>query len=114
MSKPLFNPQTANAVELAQLLGHGQLTSVQIVEAYLAQIDLHNPGLNALISRSPREMVLRAAERLDQERSNGKLRGPLHGIPIILKVSLPLVMTHRACALMETCRTASRRPRIWA
>ncbi|OAA74652.1 Amidase signature domain protein [Akanthomyces lecanii RCEF 1005] len=85
MSKPLFNPQTANAVELTQLLGHGQLTSVQIVEAYLAQIDLHNPGLNALISRSPRENVLRAAERLDQERSNGKLRGPLHGIPIILK-----------------------------
>ncbi|OAQ96663.1 hypothetical protein LLEC1_01445 [Akanthomyces lecanii] len=85
MSKPLFNPQTASAVELAQLLRRGQITSVQIVEAYLAQIELHNPGLNALISRPPRENLLRAAERLDQERKNGKTRGPLHGIPIILK-----------------------------
>lgn len=90
MSKPLFNPQTISAVELAQLLGPGHLTSVQIVEAYLAQTDLHNPGLNALISRPRRESVLQEAERLDQERQDGKLRGPLHGIPVILKVSLPL------------------------
>ncbi|XWW97643.1 hypothetical protein V2A60_005628 [Cordyceps javanica] len=85
MSQPLFNPQTTNALELAQLLSRGRITSVEIVQTYLAQIEQHNPGLNALISQPPRENVLRAAARLDREREDGKLRGPLHGIPVILK-----------------------------
>lgn len=89
MSSPPFDPQTTNAVELAQLLAHGQIRSVQIVEAYLEQIDQHNPGLNALLSRPPREQVIRTAEKLDRERKDGKIRGPLHGIPIILKVRIP-------------------------
>lgn len=83
---PPFDPQTTNALDLARRLADGALTSVQIVETYLAHIDEHNPSLNALISRPPREKLLRAAEKLDCERQDGKLRGPLHGIPIILKV----------------------------
>ncbi|KAJ6789239.1 hypothetical protein PWT90_05083 [Aphanocladium album] len=85
MSNLAFDPQTTNAVELAQRLANGQLTSIQIVETYLEHIDQHNPGLNALISRPPRDKLIRAAGKLDQERKDGKLRGPLHGIPIILK-----------------------------
>lgn len=88
MSTPLFDTQTTNAVELQRRLADGTLTSVQIVETYLAHTDQHNPGLNALISRPPREKLLRAAEKLDGERKAGKIRGPLHGIPIILKVRL--------------------------
>lgn len=81
-----FNVQTTNAVELQKLLAAGTITSVQIIETYLNQIEKYEPVYNALISQPPRGKLLRAAEKLDQERRNGKIRGPLHGIPVILKV----------------------------
>jgi amidase len=43
--------------------------------------------LNKMISIAPRETLLEAAARLDAERAEGKLRGPLHGITVIIKVS---------------------------
>lgn len=86
MSNSPFNVLTANAVELQRLLAERQITSVQIVQQYLDQIDRHEPALNALISPAPREIVLRAAATLDEERNNGNVRSAFHGIPIVLKV----------------------------
>ncbi|KAJ2968140.1 hypothetical protein NQ176_g9322 [Zarea fungicola] len=80
-----FNVQTTNAVELQKLLTAGTITSVQIIDTYLSQIEKYEPFYNALISQPPRAKLLRAAEKLDQERRDGRIRGPLHGIPIILK-----------------------------
>ncbi|KAI1267849.1 amidase signature enzyme [Xylariaceae sp. FL1019] len=75
----------ATAVQLQHLLSAGQLTSVQLVEHYLAQIERYEPTLNALVSIAPRDSLLCASATLDHERSQGHLRSPLHGIPIILK-----------------------------
>ncbi|KAF5009864.1 hypothetical protein FDECE_3937 [Fusarium decemcellulare] len=83
----VFNTLTTNAVDLQQWLQEDKITSIQIVQAYFAQIDCHEPALNALISAAPREDALAIAAALDQERQQGKLRSPLHGIPIILKDS---------------------------
>ncbi|KUJ14326.1 amidase-like protein [Mollisia scopiformis] len=85
---PPFNVLTATAAELQQSLTIGTLTSVQIVETYLAQIEKHNHAgahLNAVISVAPRELALKQAAKLDQERQEGKTRSPFHGLPIIVK-----------------------------
>jgi amidase len=82
-----FNVLTTNAIELQRLLQENKITSVQIVHEYIAQIDRHEPALNALISAAKRDNVIAIARSLDQERQKGKLRGPFHGIPIILKDS---------------------------
>ena len=64
----------------------GTLTSHTLVQAYLdriAAIDAAGPHLNAVIERNPD--ALKEADKLDAERKAGNVRGPLHGIPVLLK-----------------------------
>ncbi|RSL85542.1 hypothetical protein BHE90_001797 [Fusarium euwallaceae] len=64
------------------------LTSVEAVKLYLAQISRHNhDGLypNAIVSVAERDTLLAQARELDRERSQGKIRGPFHGVPVVLK-----------------------------
>lgn len=82
-----FSPLTTTATDLQHLLTTHSLTSVQLIQHYLAQIDLHNPRLRALISVAPEDLLLAVAAALDEERLQGRVRGPLHGIPIVLKDS---------------------------
>jgi amidase len=87
-SIPEFDPLVLSAYELSQMLNAQVITSVEIVEAYLHQIEQHNRRgrqLRALISVAPRHELLQIAMRLDDERARGKRRGPLHGIPVVLK-----------------------------
>jgi amidase len=85
---PDFDPLTVSAFELSELLNAQAVTSVQIVRLYLREIEMHNRRgrqLRALISVAPKYEVLKIARKLDEERARGKIRGPLHGIPIVLK-----------------------------
>ena len=71
---------------LQQAMADGRTTSVALVDAYLARIaayDQRGPALNAMIRLNPGARA--DAARLDAERRQGKVRGPMHGIPIILK-----------------------------
>lgn len=70
--------------EANEQLRRGALTSVQLVEQCLAQIDALNPKVNAFITVLHAE-ARRQAQQLDAERKAGHDRGPLHGIPIALK-----------------------------
>ena len=81
---------TATVADLRQLLAHGKVSSSDLVKRYLKQIDKHNlkgMRLNAVISIAPEKDILWQADALDQERAEGKIRGPMHGIPVIIKVS---------------------------
>lgn len=60
------------------------LSPVDLVNACLARIDVYNPKVNAFISVL-RETALAEAQTLAAEQRAGRLRGPLHGIPIALK-----------------------------
>ena len=61
-----------------------QLTSTELVQAYLDRIKIYNPKLNCFITVM-HDGALAQAEQLDKEAKAGKFRGPLHGIPIVLK-----------------------------
>ncbi|MFI0404929.1 amidase [Actinomadura sp. 3N508] len=78
-----------DATKLRGLLASGRVTSVQMVKAYQARIDAYErayadqPGVNAVIRRDPTAVA--DAARLDAERRKGRVRGPLHGIPLLIK-----------------------------
>ena len=90
----------------------GRVTSRQLVEAYLARIrayDQDGPRINAFIMLNPR--ALDDADALDRERRTRGSRGPLHGIPIVIKdnyatADMPTTGGSRALAGFETGRDA--------
>ncbi|KIJ18363.1 hypothetical protein PAXINDRAFT_110870 [Paxillus involutus ATCC 200175] len=76
----------AGIAELQQGLEKGRFTSVDLVKAYLARIEevnLNGAALHAVIETNPQALSQAAA--LDAERKNNGTRGPLHGIPLLLK-----------------------------
>ena len=76
----------ASITELQDGMRTGRWTSAQLVDAYMARIaayDQQGPALNAMIRLNP--SARREAAALDAERRRGTVRGPLHGIPIVLK-----------------------------
>jgi amidase len=81
-----FELDEVTLAELGTGLQQAKWTSARLVQLYLARmdtIDRNGPKLGAVLELNPDAPA--AAAQLDQERKNGKLRGPLHGIPILLK-----------------------------
>ena len=68
----------------ADLLRDRRLSSAELTQSCLANIERLNPMLNAFITVTP-ELALQQAKQADEEMAAGKSRGPLHGIPIALK-----------------------------
>ncbi|MGL6269940.1 MAG: amidase [Chitinophagaceae bacterium] len=72
--------------ELQQKMKSGVYTSRSITEIYLKRIeaiDKKGPGLNAVMELNPD--ALKIADEMDRERKSGKVRGPMHGIPVMIK-----------------------------
>jgi amidase len=69
--------------EMQTAMAEGRVTAREIVRQCLTRIATYEDRLNAVIVVNPR--AIEEAEALDRERAQGKLRGPLHGIPIALK-----------------------------
>jgi amidase len=72
--------------QLQERYDNGNLNASQVVRAYLdriEEIDKNGPGLNSILTVNPN--ALEIADSLDRERRDGNVRGPLHGVPIILK-----------------------------
>jgi amidase len=72
--------------DLQDAMARGQLSSVQLVRRYLARIELidrHGPQLRAVLEVNPQAPQIAAA--LDAERRAKGPRGPLHGIPVLVK-----------------------------
>ncbi|KAH0593042.1 hypothetical protein MHUMG1_09289 [Metarhizium humberi] len=79
---------TADVKGLQSLLSQGHVTSRSLVESYLAQIDKHDGYLHAMIQITPTHLLYERAGQMDRERRAGSIRGPLHGIPTIIKASV--------------------------
>jgi amidase len=81
-----FEFEETSVVQLQEAMRAGQHTSRTITEAYLARIqevDKRGPLLNSIIELNPDALAI--AENLDNERKAGRVRGPLHGVPILIK-----------------------------
>lgn len=78
-----FTVVEATIPQMQAAMAKGQVTSRQLVEQYLMRLGLYEDRLNAALAVNPR--ALQEADTLDRERAQGKLRGPLHGIPVALK-----------------------------
>ncbi len=78
-----FDLNEATVDVLQQKMSSGELSSQDICQKYLNRIEQIDPFLNAVIEVNPD--ALQIAAQLDRERSNGKIRGPLHGIPVMIK-----------------------------
>jgi amidase len=73
----------ATIPELQAAMASGQLTSARLVRDYLDRIHSLNPLLHSVIETNPVAVCI--AQQLDEERRNGHVRGPLHGIPVLVK-----------------------------
>src|SRR6266478_1781937 len=82
-SKQPFTVVESNIREMQTAMREGRITSHEIVVQYLARIATYEDKLNAIIAVNPH--ALEEADERDRERAAGKIRGPLHGIPIALK-----------------------------
>jgi amidase len=81
-----FEYNETSITELQALMGEGKLTSKSLTKAYLKRIekiDKAGPKLNAVIEINPDALTI--AMQMDEERKAGKVRGLLHGIPILIK-----------------------------
>ena len=76
----------ATVAQLQAMMASGELTSVELTRYYIARIvalDENGPAVNSVIELNPDALEL--AEKADEDRENGKVHGPLHGIPVLLK-----------------------------
>jgi amidase len=81
-----FDLDEVTIAELQRRMETGQETSRSIVDKYLARIDAidrRGPALRSVLEINPDATGI--ADRLDAERRSGRVRGPLHGIPVLLK-----------------------------
>ncbi|KAF7731705.1 hypothetical protein EC973_008877 [Apophysomyces ossiformis] len=78
-----FKLEEASIDAIQKALSSGKLTSRQLVKCYLDRVDELNPYMHAIIETNPD--VYKIADNLDVERKNNQTRGPLHGIPVLVK-----------------------------
>ena len=83
---PAIDLEEISIAQLQKRMQQGEASSVSITQDYLdriEKIDRQGPQLNAVIEINPDALSI--AETLDKERKQGKIRGALHGIPILVK-----------------------------
>jgi len=104
-----FDPVEQSMAALQSALSSGSVTSEALTALYLeriARFDHHGPEYRSVLALNPGALAM--ARTLDEERKARKLRGPLHGIPIILKDNIetsdPIATTAGSYALARSMR----------
>ena len=94
-----FALEEVGVAELQRRMTAGATTSRALVEQYLARIaavDRTGPALRSIIELNPDARSI--ADRMDAERKAGRVRGPLHGIPVVVKDNIATGDTMRTSA----------------
>lgn len=85
-SAPVSNPEEKTVSELREMLKAGTITCVSLTKYYLnriEQFDKTGPALHSVIEINPDALAI--AEERDRELKEGRSKGPLHGIPVLIK-----------------------------
>ena len=85
-AEPRFDLEELTIGDLQQRMQAGQESARSIAQKYLARIDAidrNGPSLRSVLEVNPDALAI--ADSLDAERTSGHVRGPLHGVPILLK-----------------------------
>lgn len=113
--RPSFNVEEADIASLGEALRQGRITARGLAEAYFARIealDKSGPRLNAVIEANPDALEIALA--LDAEMRAKGPRGPLHGIPVLIKDNIDtadkMKTTAGSLALMDAPTPASDAP----
>jgi amidase len=113
---PEFEFAEATVDTLGQRMASGALTSRALTQAYLARIeavDRAGPRLGSIIEVNPQSLEI--AEAMDRERKAGRVRSPLHGMPIVLKDNIGTadrMSTTAGCAALDGYRVAEDAPLV--
>src|SRR5690606_12186214 len=105
-----FDLNEVSIDELRQKMQAGTYTARSIASLYLARIeaiDKSGPGLRSVIELNPDALAI--ADEMDRERKQGKIRGPLHGIPVLIKDNIDTadkMMTTAGSIALEGHRAA--------
>ena len=89
--RPAFDVVEKTIPELQEAMRAGTVTSAQLVDTYLARIEAYDrtgPRINAIIAINPKAREEAAA--FDRERAARGPRGPLHGIPLVIKDNIDM------------------------
>ena len=105
--KPIPALCQKTVTELCALLDGGQITSVEIVQAYLRAIDARDGEVHAYLETYPDDALREAAES-DRRRAQGRRLSPLDGVPIAVKDNL--VMRGRVCSCASRMLESFRSP----
>ena len=107
---PDFELEEMTVLQLQAAMTSGRFSSKSLVNKYLdriADVDRDEPRLNSVIELNPEALAI--AERLDGERKAGRVRGPLHGIPLLIKDNIDtadrMTTTAGSLALLGAHRT---------
>lgn len=82
----MINMEELTVAEISRMLAEGEISSRHLVLNYMERIALYDksgPMLNSVLELNPDALFI--AEAMDRERAKGRLRSPLHGIPILIK-----------------------------
>ncbi|MEG3181301.1 amidase [Sphingomonas sp. LT1P40] len=89
VQKPSSQLIAMDAVDLAAGIRRRDISSRDVMAAYLAQIDRLNPRFNAIVSRVSPDQLIKAAAACDEDAAKGRFRGVLHGFPHAVKDTAP-------------------------
>ncbi len=117
---PAFDVIDKSIEELQRAMQQGKVTSAQLVDIYIARIQAYDklgPSLNAIMALNAQARA--AAEALDAERASRGARGPLHGIPVLVKdnyetIEMPTTAGSIALATFHPARDAAQVQRLKA
>jgi amidase len=114
---PNVKPFELDEITIAELqsgMKSGRFTARSLVEKYTArieEIDKRGPAVNAIIEMNPEAMAI--ADSLDKERKEKGTRGPLHGIPVLIKDNIDTadrMMTTAGSLALESAAQAGAKP----
>jgi amidase len=97
--------EEATVAGLQSAMASGQTTARKVAEQYLSRIANLDKKFNSIIELNPDALAI--ADQMDRERKAGKVRGPLHGIPILLKDNID------TADKMKTTLRRQNRTRFW-